>query len=169
MNHKRDLPLKTWPKATIRAIAVANAVLGAAGLFLQADAAIRFSQRNQFSSSVPYLSYMFWVTASVSFALASIALISSFFLWRIDHRALRLCNWLFGAELVYWVGNGLLEVMLATSKSEWAHHFAMSMAGAGGIGNMGMAPQFLSLYPAWAIVILNFAYRRMDKVDPSFG
>src|SRR5260370_25914516 len=96
----------------------------------------------------------------MALVFASLALISGFFLWRTSRSALRLCNLLFGAQLVYWVGGAMLDVMLATSKSEWAHRLVTSLASVGGIGNMGLAQQVLSLYPVWALLLLNLADRR---------
>jgi hypothetical protein len=72
---------------------------------------------------------------------------------------------LFGAELVYFVGGAMLEVTLVTSKSEWAHRLAISIASVGGIGNMGIALQVLSLYPVWVLLLLNLAYWRMWKTE----
>ena len=152
--------MKTWPKSTIRAVAIANVLLGGFGLYLQVDSALRFIQRSQLGFSTPQI---YWITASISFALTLATFLSGFFLWRTDRRALLLCNWLFGSELVYWVGGSLLDVMLVTSKNEWAHRFVMSTAAASGIGNMGLAPQVLILYPVWALILLNFAYRRLVR------
>jgi hypothetical protein len=59
----------------------------------------------------------------------------------------------------------MLEVMLATSKSDWAHRFVMSLGSVTGIGNMGLAPQVLTLYPVWAPVLLNLAYWRKEGAD----
>jgi|HubBroStandDraft_6_1064221.scaffolds.fasta_scaffold739387_1 hypothetical protein len=152
--------IKTWPKSVIRAVAIANVLLGGLGLYLQVDSALRFIQRSQLGFSTPLV---YWITASISFALTLATFLSSFFLWRTDRRALLLCNWLFGTELVYWVGGSMLDVMLVTSKYEWAHRFVMSTATASGIGNMGIAPQVLVLYPVWALILLNIAYRRLVR------
>ena len=158
----------SWAKVTIRAIALGNSALGTAGLLLQADSAFRFSQKNQFSSAAPYETYAYWVMASISFALAFVAFLSGFFLWRADRSALRLCNWLFGSQLLYWVGKSILDIGLVTSKSEQAHLYATSIARATGIANMGTAPQIVLLYPVWALVLLNLAYWRMRKANPLF-
>src|SRR5260221_12554129 len=61
----------------------------------------------------------------------------------------------------------MLVVMRVKSKREWAHRFVMSIAAARGIGNVGLAPQLLSLYPVWVLVLLNLAYWRMGKAEPS--
>jgi hypothetical protein len=61
----------------------------------------------------------------------------------------------------------MLVVMLATSKSEWAHRLGMSVGAIGGVGDMGTAPQVVSLYPIWVLVLLNLAYWRMGKAEPS--
>src|SRR6266851_9919629 len=58
------LSMKTWPKAVIRFLAVANILLGGSGLYLQADSARRFIQRNQLGFSIPKV---YWITASISF------------------------------------------------------------------------------------------------------
>lgn len=152
------LSMKTWPKAVIRFLAAANILLGGSGLYLQADSARRFIQRNQLGFSIPQV---YWITASISFALALATLLFGFFLWRRDRRALLLCNWLFGFELVYWVGTAMFEFALWSSRAEWAHSLGKNLAGAGGIGNMGTALQLISLYPVWALILLNVAYWRM--------
>lgn len=141
--------------------------MGAIGLFLQVDSAIRFSLRHQFTATRPYETYAYWGVACIAFVFVSLALISGILLWRTSRFALRLCNLFFGAELVYWVGGAMLDVMLATSKNEWAHRLVTSLASVTGIGNMGLAPQVLSLYPGWALVLLNLAYWRTGKDGPS--
>jgi hypothetical protein len=157
----------TWPKITIRTIALGNVVIGGFGLFLQIDGAIRFSQRHHFTAAKPYETYAYWVIVCIGFVFVSLTLLSGFFLWQTGPPTLRFCNWLFGSQLAYWVGSSMLVVMLVTSKSEWAHRFVMSIAAARGIGNVGLAPQLLSLYPVWVLVLLNLAYWRMGKAEPS--
>ena len=159
--------MTTWPKITIRTIALGNVAMGAIGLFLQIDSFVRFSQRHQFNATRPYETYAYWVVACIAFLFVSLALISGLLLWRTSRSALRICNLLFGAQLVYWVGGTMLDVMLATSKSESAHRFVTTLASVNGIGNMGLAPQVLSLYPVWALVLLNLAYWRTGKAEPS--
>jgi len=158
--------MTTWPKITIRTIALGNIAMGALGLFLQLDSAVRFSQRHQFIGTRPGETYAYSTLACIAFAFALLALVSGFFLWRTSRSALRLCNLLFGSELIYWVAGAMSDVILATSKSEWAHNFATSVASVSGVGNMGLAPQVLSLYPVWALVLLNLAYWRAGKAEP---
>ena len=100
---------------------------------------------------------------------ALLVFLSGFLLWRADRPALRLCNLLFGSELVYWVGGPMVDVLLVTSKSEWDHRVATSIGAVWGIGNMGIAPQLLSLYPVWVLLLLNLAYWRMGKAEASIG
>ena len=161
--------MSIWPKITIRTVALANIVMGAVGLFLQVDSVIRFSRRHQFTVAKPDEAYAYWVIVCIGFVFVSLTLLSGFFLWRTTRNGLRLCNLLFGSQLVYWVGGGILDVMLVTSKSEWAHRVVMSIAAASGIGNVGLGPQLLSLYPVWVLLLLNLAYWRMRKAEPSIG
>ena len=158
-----------WPKITIRTIALANIVMGAMGLFLQIDSLIRFYRTYQFTVARPYEAYAYWVIVCIGFVFVSLTLLSGFFLWRTTGSGRRLCNLLFGSQLVYWVGGAILDVMLVTSKGEWAHRVVMSIAAASGIGNVGLAPQLLSLYPVWILLLLNLAYWRMGKAEASIG
>src|SRR5260370_42459707 len=84
--------MTTWPRITIRTIAVGNVAMGAIGLFLQIDSVVRFSQRLQFAPTRPFEPYAYWVVACLAFVFASLALMSGFFLWRTSRSALRLCN-----------------------------------------------------------------------------
>ena len=158
-----------WPKITIRAIALASIVMGAMGLFLQVDSVIRFSQRHQFAAARPYETYAYLSMVCIGTVFAFLVFLSGFFLWRADRPALRLCNLLFGSELVYWVGGPMVDVLLVTSKSEWAHRVATSIGAVWGIGNMGIGPQVVSFYPVWVLVVLNLAYWRMGKAEASIG
>jgi len=158
-----------WPKITIRAIALASIVMGAMGLFLQVDSVIRFSQRHQFAAARPYETHAYLFMVCIGTVFAFLVFLSGFFLWRADRPALRLCNLLFGSELVYWVGGPMVDVLLVTSKSEWDHRVATSIGAVWGIGNMGIAPQLLSLYPVWVLLLLNLAYWRMGKAEASIG
>jgi len=157
----------TWPKITIRTIALGNVLIGGFGLFLQIDSVIRFSQRHQFTATRPYETYAYWATICIGFVFVSLTLLSGFFLWQTGRPALRLCNWLFGSQVVYWVGSSMLDVRLLTSKSELAHRLGMSIGAVSGVGNVGLGPQVLSLYPVWVLVLLNLAYWRMGKAEPS--
>jgi hypothetical protein len=69
--------------------------------------------------------------------------------------------------LLYLAGDSLVVVVLVTSRSDWAHGLSISIAAARGIGNIGLGPQFLSLYPVWALVLLNLAYWHTRKPEPS--
>jgi hypothetical protein len=61
----------------------------------------------------------------------------------------------------------MLDVTLVTSKSEWAHRLGMSVGAVSGVGDMGLGPQVVSLYPVWVLVFLNLAYWRIGKAEPS--
>ena len=157
----------TCPKIIIRTIALVNIVMGGFGLFLQIDGVIRSSLRHQFNAAGPYETYAYWGIVCICFAFVSLTLLSGFLLWRTGRPALRLCNWLFGSELVYWVGSSMLVVMLLTSKGEWTHRLGMSIGAVSGVGNVGLGPQILFLYPVWVLVLLNLAYWLMGKAEPS--
>lgn len=67
-----------------------------------------------------------------------------------------ICNFVFLAEIFYFLIVGLL----------WGHasrEFAMSVAGATGVGNMGISPQLMSGYPFMALGFLNLVRWRRNK------
>jgi len=86
-------------------------------------------------------------------------------LLRTDRRGLRVCNFLFVAEVLYWIGTPLIGFYLTMSLTtrRWAAGVSSSVAGATGIGNMGLAPQILTGYPIIALVLLNLAFRRLAR------
>jgi hypothetical protein len=43
----------------------------------------------------------------------------------------------------------------------------MCIGAVNGIGNVGLGLQVVSLYPVWVLVLLNLAYWRMRKAEPS--
>jgi len=133
------------------------------GAPLQIDAMIRIARGPQFSNVSPYAMRVFWAMACVSMIFGVIGLISVPPLWHLDDGGRRLCNWLFGTELVYWVANSQITILLAMSNSEWIHSLGTSMGPARASGGMATAPQFLTLYPVWALVLLNLAYRAKNK------
>jgi hypothetical protein len=157
------MSVKAWPKYAVRSIAFGNLVMCAVGILLQIDAMIRVAQRPQLSNVSTYAMRAFWAMACISMIFGVVGFISVPLLWHLEDSGRRLCNWLFGTELAYWVANSQITILLVMSNNEWIHSLGKTMGHARASGAMATAPQFLTLYPVWALVLLNLAYRAINK------
>lgn len=99
---------------------------------------------------------MFYLFTAVEFICLVAGLVSAVPLWRLKHGGLLLCNILFAFELLYLFAQAFLALVLPAS-------LRSSIAGASGIGGLGLTPQFVTAYPVVALIALNLAYRRLQK------
>lgn len=106
----------------------------------------------------PYLPQAFYLFTAVEFTCLVTGLVSAVPLWRLKHGGLLLCNILFAFELLYLLAQASLVLVLPASLS-------LSIAGASGIGGLGLAAQYVTGYPLIALIALNLAYRRLRRTE----
>ena len=94
-------------------------------------------------------------------------LVSAVPLWRLKRSGLLLCNLLFGFELLYFLGQAFLALAFIGSSNQVLKGLGSSIAGATGIGGLGLALQDITAYPIIALIALNVAYHKLRKIETS--
>jgi len=158
-------PRSGWASRLIRAFGVVNLIMAILGLPLCVATAFLFPARIPWTPDQPYLAEVFWSMTVINLVFLGLLALSGFLLLKADRRALLVCNLLFTAEILYWIGFPVLGLYLGLflKNRAWIGGLSTSMAGAFGIGNMGTAPQMLSGYPLIALPALNLAFRRLPR------
>ena len=121
--------------------------------------------RTHYDPGQPYLLQMFYLFNALDFICLVFGLVSAVPLWRLKRRGLLLCNLLFGFELLYSLANAFLQLAFLGSSSQVLKGIAMSMAGATGIGGLGLALQYVTAYPVIALIALNVAYHKLQRTQ----
>jgi len=107
----------------------------------------------------PYLLQAFWTMTAINFILLVSLAIGSVRLLQLKPRGVTICSSVFAAEILYFTLVAMLWFPFSAA-------FSMSIAGATGIGEMGIAPQVLSGYPLVALGALYFARKRLGALPP---
>lgn len=162
---------RNWnPTVVIRAFAILNVALCAFGLWAATYGLARTasSVRAHYDPSQPYLLQVFYVDSAVDFICLVFGLISAVPLWQRKRGGLILCNLLFGFELLYLLAEGFLS-LAGNSSHQILGDLAWSVAGAAGIGGLGLALQYVTAYPIIALIALNMAYRKLRRTQMATG
>lgn len=153
--------MRNWPARVIRGVATLNVFLCATGLLLLTFGVERFLKVGSVEPDKPYLHQVFYIYSSVDFLCLVFGLVAAFLLWKLERRGLLLCNLLFGFELLSWIVGATITLVLVSSSSREFKQIGLSLAGASGIGDIGLAPQFVIAYPVLALIALNLAYHKL--------
>ena len=128
-------------------------------------AATASSVRTHYHPGQPYLLQMFYLFNALDFICLVIGLVSAVPLWRLKRSGLFSCNLLFGFELLYFFVIAFLQLTFGGSSNQVLKGMAMSMAGATGIGGLGLALQYVTAYPVIALIALNVAYHKLQSTE----
>ncbi|MCK4886395.1 MAG: hypothetical protein KAS96_03345 [Planctomycetes bacterium] len=93
----------------------------------------------------PYTSYFFFLYTGINFIFLFFLAMSSVRLFKFNSKGISLLKLVLKVELVYFIVTSLLWLVPP---------IGMSAGGATGIGNMGISPQFLIIYPVTGPVAL---------------
>ena len=145
-----------WPSVTYRTVAIANFLMAAAGAFFLASSILVVSTRLGNDPTQPYFLASFWTMVVININFLAFLVFGSIRLFQLRGIGIAICNIVFSVEIIYFVVISLLWFPSAIS---------MSVAGATGIGNMGIGPQLPYGYPFIALACLNLArwYRRRKR------
>ena len=149
-----------WPLFTLRAFAVTNFLVAALGLSFLAISVhgVRAGAVGN-TSTQPYFIPSFSTMTAINICFLGMLVVGSVCLLRAKMLGVALCNVVFAGEILYFISLGFL----------WGPPFSrnvamsMSIAGATGVGNMGLGAQLLCGYPLIALVGLNLARRALNR------
>jgi len=148
----RGEPMPRWMSALFRAIGLVNLVLAAVGLYSLLDSVVFWLANPNRDPSEPYFYHAFYAMAVINLGLISLLVLTSFDLLRLSLTAAKRYTWFVLAV----VGYNLLVALCWLIPGR----FGMSVAGATGVGNMGIAPFEFALfyipegYPVLSLVLL---------------
>ena len=147
-----------WPSVTYRTVAIANFLMAAAGAFFLAQSILVVPARLGNDPTQPHFIAAFWTMVIINMSFLALLIFGSIRLFQLRTIGITICNIVFSAEIIYFfVVLGLLWSVSSTAIS-------MSVAGATGVGNMGIGPQLPCAYPLIALGCLYLArwYRRRN-------
>jgi hypothetical protein len=141
-----------WSATTYRIFAVGNLLFVVVGLvFLIPTAFTVATGTIEDASTYPHFGYWFWTMFFINIGFLTLLLIAAIHLFHLRPTGVTICNIVFVGELSYFLAIGLLWFYLSNPSG---------IAGATGIGNMGVSPQVICGYPLVALVCLNLARRK---------
>jgi hypothetical protein len=146
-----------WPSVTYRTVAIANFLMAAAGAFFLASSVLVVPTRLGNDPTQPYFVAVYWPMVIINISFLAFLIFGSIRLFQLRAIGITICNIVFSAEIIYFFVLGLLWFPSTA--------ISMSVAGATGVGNMGIAPQLPYGYPFIALACLNLArwYRRRKR------
>jgi len=144
----------TWGPRIIRAFGALNILFAAAGFYLVSETAPRILSRLQNSADQPCVREAYIIMTVVDLCCLVPLTVGGMYLLRLKRRGLVISSIVFVTEIAWFFGTVALGLALGMSGGR-GELFGMSIMAAGGIGNMGAGPQILTVYPVWALVVLN--------------
>jgi hypothetical protein len=160
-----EAAVRDWGQTLIRSFGIANWFYGLTGAYFLVDGLRRVHHSGFLGHSgrFPYEAkqYDFLVTINAIFIFS--ILIIGYWLFLIRKRGVVFSNYLFSIEILFWVLNAMVSLKLGMSGNAVTAAFGMSLGAVQGIGNMGTNLQFVTAYPAIALVALNLASRHLDR------
>lgn len=143
-----------WPAVAFRAFGIGNLVFVAIGLWAMSYP-VRAATTGRMGNSPeqPYFLQAFWTMSAINMVFLILLGFTGFQLLRLRRSAVRICNVLFVAEILYsfFIPWGA-EIPRAVSNS---------IAAATGVGNMGTAVNLFTGYPIIALLGLNLSRWRL--------
>jgi len=148
-----------------RAFGALNILLATVGIYAMCEGAGSVLRTLHNSTELPYVREAYYVMTLVDFGSLLALVIGGIDLCQLRRRGLRISNIVFVTEVAWELGTSLLPLILGTINGRWAP-VGISIAGAGGIGSVGTAPQILIGYPIWALIGLNLARKSLPDETP---
>ena len=153
--------MKRWARILIRALSVANLLQAVVGLVVMGEGVFRATARFE-TTGRHYAVFPYRAMIVINLVFLLTLIVGSIYLWKLSRRGLHVCNVLFFSELGYWL---LLQRLSSASfgGGTTAESFRIALDEAAVMGNMGLWPQLLTLYPLIALLLLNLAYWKSSE------
>jgi hypothetical protein len=152
------MPTAKWPPFVLRAFGIANFILASVGLFFLAGSVFAIGEKAVGNTpEQPYFLLAFWTLTTVNLVLLALLIFGGIKLLQLRTMGVVVCNAVLAAEIAYFMTLAILWNAVSPSVS-------MSIAGATGVGSMGLSPQLICGYPLVALIFLNLARRRLQTI-----
>lgn len=147
-----------WTRRIIRAIGIANLLFVIFGGYFAVTGAPHILPRLHDSPVEPRVREAYCVMTLVDLCCLVALTVGGVYLVRLKRLGLRICNFGFAAEIIWFLGTSWIALALGLLGGRW-EPLGRSIAAAGGIGGLGTAPQIITGYPVLALIFLNLARR----------
>jgi hypothetical protein len=148
-----------WASVAFRTFGTVNLIFVALGLWaISYPVAAIAAERMTNSPDHPYFLRAFWTMTSMNLIFLAALGFTGVRLLQLRRSAVKACNILFVAEIVYFV---------CIPWGIFPRDIDLSIAAATGIGNMGIALNLFTGYPIFALIGLNLANRRFQSPSPA--
>jgi hypothetical protein len=108
----------------------------------------------------PFTNQVTIVMIVINGLFLAVLILSGIWLLRLRTNAVRMCNILFSAEVVYFIG----VVFLWANFLGFPEKVVRSIAAASGVGNIGIGWQLVIGYPVLSLVVLNIVRSKLGRV-----
>jgi hypothetical protein len=143
-----------WGRWVIRAFAALNFMFAAVGAYAVGEGAAPILARVHDSPATPYVREIYYSMTVIDLACLVMLTVAGIYLWGLNGRGLRICNFVFTIEIAWFLGTTAMGLTLAMSSGRWML-LGRSIEAASGIGSLGTTPQIVTAYPVLALVVLN--------------
>jgi hypothetical protein len=154
--------MTSWGRTLIRSFGVLHLIYGAVGSLFLLHTFLRVLPVGAQLGKYPYERQIYFLNVAVEVSFVSALSVAGLWLIRLFRRGVTLSNYLFTAEIAFWLAYSLFSLGLRMHGGN-AALLGMSMGAVAGVGGMGTAIQLITGYPLIALVGLNIARRRLDR------
>jgi hypothetical protein len=157
--------VRDWGRMLIRSFGIANWFYALTGAYFLVDGLWRVHHSGILGHSgrFPYEAKQYYFLVIINAIFIFSTLLIGYWLFLIRKQGVVFSNYLFSVEILFWILNAIVSLKLAMSGNAVIASFGMSLGAVQGIGNMGTNLQFVTAYPAIALIALNFARRHLDR------
>ncbi len=133
LNPEAEMENRPWPRRVIRSVGIANIIFAAFGFWLLIGTVANFLRIHAPNpTSAPYSHQVFGIMTTANVCFLLILAFAGLRLVQLRFAAIRMCNFLFAAEIIYFLTMIFLE---AAGLSETVLRSMAMASGGGGHGN----------------------------------
>jgi hypothetical protein len=111
----------------------------------------------------PYFAQAFYAASAINLVCVVAVFVAGVYLWRVRRAGRILSNAAFTFELAYFFLDFSVIRLVLRIAGVGVAIGRDAIASVGGIGNMGIGLQIIIGYPLIALVVVNIAYRRLNR------
>jgi hypothetical protein len=151
-----------WPPTKLARICAGANLLFALTGFLLLLPVINLVKSGRATFLTPNQLSVYWTMTLVNVLLLTGLVVGALLVWKMRLSGFVICFLTYSLEVLYFPGITFIKMRLRASSAGGLNALADSLGAVVGIGSVGLAPQFVTLYPCVAILMLTLAIRRLN-------
>ena len=155
--------MKRWPEISIRFFGALQWLLCAVGLWFLFQTVFTFTVRREFFGDNPFQARIFYARSVINLVFIALLIWAGYLLLKLERRGVIATNWTLISEFGYFLLTIAVGLAFGLSGRENLELIGNAMGATAGIGDMGIAPHFVSGYPILALLVLNLARWKLDR------